>query len=350
MGSSADENGVGMVEGETSAETIAANTEPAQRDNDELFAKALELAPRFDTLANVARAVNDALDIDMTAGAWRGLFVRNPEQRERIRKKLGTEKRKASKIARVDGDVRGIVFSDVHAPFHDKNAIALAAKVAKWWQPDVAIYNGDDHDFYKLSRFSQNPERTECIQDEIDIWHIEVMAPLQAALPSKRKEYLVLGNHGRRLLLHLWAHPQLYGIRALEIPALLELERLGIEYAETKVLFGDLLEVSHGTRVRSMAGYSAKAESEKRRYSISTITGHVHRAGRFTTRTARGWIYNQEAPCLCQLTPEYADDPDWVDWVQGVTLFEIRGRNLRIDAVEFYPDYTCMVGKQTFGL
>lgn len=90
MGSSADENGVGMVEGETNAETIAANTEPAQRDNDELFAKALELAPRFDTLANVARAVNDALDIDMTAGAWRGLFVRNPEQRERIRKKLGT--------------------------------------------------------------------------------------------------------------------------------------------------------------------------------------------------------------------------------------------------------------------
>ena len=339
-----------MVEGEHTADTIAANNTPAQRDNDELFAKALELAPRFDTLANVANAVNDALDIDMTAAAWRGLLNRNPEQKERIRKKLGTDKRRVSKIARVDGDVRGIVFSDVHAPFHDRNAIALAAKVAKWWQPDVAVWNGDDHDFYKLSRFSQNPERTECIQDEIDTWHIEVMAPLQAALPARRKEFLVLGNHGRRLLLHLWAHPQLYGIRALEIPALLELERLGIEYAETKVLFGDLLEVSHGTRVRSMAGYSAKSESEKRRYSISTITGHVHRAGRFTTRTANRWIYNQEAPCLCRLDPEYADDPDWVDWVQGVTLFEIKGRNLRIDAVEFYPDYTCMVGKQAFGL
>jgi len=322
----------------------------ATRDNSELFAKALELAPRFDSLANVARAVNEALDIDMTASAWRGLFVRNPEQRERIRKKLGTEKRQVSKVLRIDGDVRGIVFSDVHAPFHDKNAIALAAKVAKWWQPEITIYNGDDHDFYKLSRFSQNPERTERIQDEIDIWHIEVIAPIQAALPQKRREILLLGNHGRRLLHHLWANPQLYGIRALEIPALLELERLKIEYAETKVLFGDVLEVSHGTRVRSMAGYSAKAESEKRRYGISTITGHVHRAGRFTTRTARGWVYSQEAPCLCRLDPEYADDPDWVDWIQGVTLFEIRGRNLRIDAVEFYPDYTCMVGKQHFSL
>lgn len=62
----------------------------ATRDNSELFAKALELAPRFDSLANLARAVNDALDIDTTAAAWRGLWGRNPEQRERIRKRLGT--------------------------------------------------------------------------------------------------------------------------------------------------------------------------------------------------------------------------------------------------------------------
>lgn len=67
--------------------TVADNT-PAQPNKDELFAKALEFAPRFDSLANVAKAVNDALDIDTTAAAWRGLLNRNPEQRERIRKKL----------------------------------------------------------------------------------------------------------------------------------------------------------------------------------------------------------------------------------------------------------------------
>lgn len=48
-----------MMTEQNTAHDIAANTAP-QRDNDELFAKALELAPRFDTLANVARAVNDA--------------------------------------------------------------------------------------------------------------------------------------------------------------------------------------------------------------------------------------------------------------------------------------------------
>lgn len=90
-------------------DTAIADNNAATRDNDELFAKALELAPRFDTLANVARAVNDALDIDMTSGAWRGLFVRNPEQRERIRKKLGAAAHEYQRTITIAGNVSGIL-------------------------------------------------------------------------------------------------------------------------------------------------------------------------------------------------------------------------------------------------
>ena len=325
------------------APDTAADIAP-QRDNSELFAKALELAPRFDTLANLGRAVNDALDIDTTAAAWRGLWVRNPEQRERIRKRLGTAAHQYQRTINVAGNCSGIVFSDIHAPFHDRNAIALAAKVAAWWRPDVAIYNGDDVDFYQLSRFDKNPNRTARTQDEIDTWHIECVAPLNAALGKARK-IKVPGNHEDRLRRKLWANPDLFGIGALELPELMQLRRYGIEYVELRVRFGNVLEVTHGTRVSKWAGYTARLEQEQRRYSISTITGHVHRAGRFQTRVGNTHVVSQEAPCMCTLDPEYMIDPDWI---QGVTLFVVRDGAVQIEPVLFTPDYKAMCGKQHF--
>ena len=318
----------------------------AARDNGELFAKAMELAPRFDTLANVGRAVNDALDLDLTYGTWRGLFQRNPEWRERIRKQLGTAARAYHRTITVTGNVSGVVFSDIHAPFHDRNAIALAAKIAAWWKPDIAIYNGDDVDFYQLSRFDKNPNRTARIQDEIDAWHIECVAPINAALGKARK-IKVSGNHEDRLRRKLWANPDLFGVRSLELPDLMQLHKYGIEYAELRVRFGNVLEVTHGTRVSKWAGYTARLEQEQRRYGISTITGHVHRAGRFQTRIGNGYSVGQEAPCLCTLDPEYMTDPDWT---QGVTLFIVSDGAVQIEPVLFTPDYKAMVGKQFFSL
>ena len=335
-----------MVDDVVDSPVSPSAADTAARDNSELFAKALELAPRFDSLANVARAVNDALDIDMSAAAWRGLFVRNPEQRERIRKRLGTAAHEYQRTINVTGNCSGIVFSDIHAPYHDRNAIALAAKIAAWWKPDVAIYNGDDVDFYQLSRFDKNPNRTARTQDEIDTWHVECVAPLNAALGKARKIKLP-GNHEDRLRRKLWANPDLFGIAALELPELMQLRRYGIEYAELRVRFGNVLEVTHGTRVSKWAGYTARLEQEQRRYSISTITGHVHRAGRFQTRIGASYVVGQEAPCMCTTDPEYMTDPDWV---QGVTLFVIRDGAVQIEPVLFTPDYKAMCGKQVFGL
>jgi len=80
----------------STAPHIEANTEPdaVAIDRDEALAKAIELAPLFASLAQVARAVNDALGLEWSAGAWRGLWVRNPEVAERVRKKLGTASRR----------------------------------------------------------------------------------------------------------------------------------------------------------------------------------------------------------------------------------------------------------------
>jgi predicted phosphodiesterase len=301
-------------------------------------AERMAQAGRYPHRAALSRAVNEALDLDLTPAAWRGMWNRNPDTRDRIDQQLGkvaVVQRDSVSDLLIEGNVRGSVSSDEHAPFHDPKAIALACDVLKDWKPDVHIFAGDQIDFYNISRFEKNPARKFNIQDEIDQTQEEVFAPVRRALPRKRI-VKVDGNHDNRLLKFLWQRPELFGLRVLQMENLLDLDKFGFDYAPRRVRFGNLLEVAHGDRVSKWPAASAKAELEKRRYAISTITGHVHRAGRFETRVLDGWVVGQENPCLCELSPEYMPDPDWQ---QGVTLFEIKDGALWVGAVRFTADY-----------
>jgi hypothetical protein len=314
---------------------------------DEL-AEAIRLAPLCRTQAEVGRRVNETLGQEYSEATWRGLFKNHPEARERVRKTLGTAVHRGPSVATVEGNVKGAVTNDVHVPFHDRDALRLAAKVLEWWKPDVHVMAGDHLDCYSLSTYDKNPERTENLQDEVDAWHCEVVAPLSAAVGKKCKQFYLPGNHEQRLRKHLWRNPQLFGLRSIELANLLELTRYGIEYAESAVNFPGILEVSHGTKVSREPGASARAELHDRYYSISTITGHVHRAGKVTVDTPQGVLIGQESPCLCIRDMEYVLRPKWT---QGLTLFAIDKGRLWVEAVAFDSrDYTCMVGGKVMGL
>lgn len=326
---------------------VGEEAEAESLELEDALERAVALAPQCESLAATGKAVNHALDMDWSDAKWRGIWKHHPREAEQVRKSVGTQQKRQRNAIKIDGNVRGLVVSDIHAPFHDYNAIRLVAQVAKWHQPDVLIYNGDSLDFYHSSRFDTNPERMFNLQTEIDAWHTDVVAVLSSAVGKQCRQIKTLGNHEDRLRRKLWSNPDLYGIRALQMDSLLELERYGIELVTTAVFFGNHLEVSHGTLARKWSGYSAKAEAEKRRYRISTITGHVHRAGRFETNVRQHRVIAQENPCLCSLDPEYMTDPDWVN---GFTLFDVRNGNVRIDVVEIHSDYTCCVGKKWFGV
>lgn len=312
------------------------------------FAMAEQLASegRFESRAILFRAVNEALDLDWTDAAWRGHMNRNPDLRARLDTLLGTVRFVPRMDDRTEvvlrGDVRGSVTSDEHVPFHDPKAIALACDILKWWKPDVHLFNGDQNDWYGLSIFDKNPARQFAMQEEADRTKDELYAPVRRAIP-KAELWKIDGNHCDRRIKWLWRHPELMGLRALQPENLFEFAKFGINYASLRVRFGNVLEVSHGTKVNKWAGMAAKAELEERRYGISTITGHVHRGGRSETRTLTGYVTGHENPCLCTLQPEYKVDPDWV---QGLTLFEIKGGRLWVETVLFRDDYSaCAAGK-----
>lgn len=314
---------------------------------DEALEAAVRVAPRVTNLKLVGQAVNDLMDIDWNSAVWTGLFRRNTAVKEQVLKVLGTEVRRSVESVTIEGNVRGAVVSDIHAPYHDKNAIALAIKALSKLDLDVLVDNGDALDFQTVGSYLTDPGLAQRIQDEIDVWHIEVASEFREKVRARRKFFLP-GNHIGRMKKWLWANPGVYGLNSLEIHQMLELSRFGYEYVENEVFFGRALEVSHGTLVRQEAGDSAKAEARKRRFSISTITGHVHRAGRYEAKPP-GYqeIIAQENPCLCTLKPEYARI---VDWTHGFTLFEVKDGKVHIEPVKIYADYTCKVNGRWIGL
>jgi hypothetical protein len=102
------------------------------------------------------------------------------------------------------------------------------------------------------------------------------------------------------------------------MPELLGLNALGITYEpEDTILANGALRVSHGTRVRQKAGYTATAELESVMYGHGTITGHTHRLGTVYAKTPAGVVSASEGGCLCDLHPQYAKNPNWQ---QGLTL------------------------------
>lgn len=316
---------------------------------EEALDAALQIAPACRTLRQVAGEVNESLGLDWTAAKWRGIWKHEASAKWRVEKRLGEAHNRHvhGQKLHLRGNLRGADINDIHVPYQDADAIRLAAKIIRWWQPNVLVYNGDLNDFPGLSKWDPNPARKYRMQDEVDELQADVLIPLNVAAGKCRKIALP-GNHDLRLLKMLWANPELFSVRALQLPELWQTDQLGMEYAGYAVVVNDRLENSHGTRVSAMSGYAAKAELVKRGYSISTITGHVHRAGRHEFQPPYGpLIVGQESPCLCNLEPEYMVDPNWV---QGLTLWETRAADVWIEAVTFGRDYTAQVGDKRFGL
>jgi predicted phosphodiesterase len=207
---------------------------------------------------------------------------------------------------------RTLVLSDLHIPYHDRHAWDLTLAIVGYVKPDHVCLAGDVIDAYMLSLFDRDPNRYADggLQEELDQWR-RMARMLRSETGDAGRMTFLPGNHEDRLRRYIWRHPELHGIRALELPMLMDLESYGIEYHEYEISLLPSLIVRHGRIVRKHSGMSAKAELEHEKYAVSTITGHTHRLGSHYARTRRGVVKAMENGCLCDLEPEYVRHPDW---------------------------------------
>jgi predicted phosphodiesterase len=171
-----------------------------------------------------------------------------------------------------------VVASDFHVPFHNVPAVENWLAYCEAVQPDNIAINGDFLDCIAVSSFPK-PPGVPLMQDEVDAGYT-LLSRLRRQCPSSRI-YFLEGNHEQRLERLLMREPGLYGLKALSIRALLDLDKLRMShhpYMEP-VQIGSLT-VVHGDRVSKHASYSAKATLIDGGFR-NVVVGHTHRLGWF---------------------------------------------------------------------
>ena len=199
-----------------------------------------------------------------------------------------------------------VVISDIHFPYQDDKALKAVYKFLKQRPVDTIILNGDILDFYDVSSFDKDPDRINSLQEEINMAE-KFFKKLRTIKPDARIVF-IKGNHSSRLERYLKKHPELYSLDALKLPNLLGLKKYNIEYSDKGIKLGSL-KIIHGTIVKKFSGYTARAEMEKN--DCSGISGHTHRLAVYYKRTPSRDLMWAESGCLCDLNPEYIDNPSW---------------------------------------
>jgi len=218
-----------------------------------------------------------------------------------------------------------VSLTDAHIPFEDKAAIREAFDYCQDLQPNIIILH-ELHDFYSLSRFDKDPSRIDSLQSELD-QVVGYLDELRGRCPASRI-ILLKSNHLDRLKRYLWSQAQaLSSIRALEIPALLELRQFDIEYVDCFIYQGCLFK--HGNLVSKDAGMTARREMQAE--GMSGVSGHTHRLSIVYHRTreaSRLWIENG---CLCSMDAEYLDGRV-PNWQHGFSIVQFDGKTGGISA------------------
>lgn len=239
--------------------------------------------------------------------------------------------------------MRVIFPTDEHYPFQDERARSVALKIAQDFDPELRIAGSDGIDFYSISKYDKNPARIKAfgLQNEIDLWKGGQLEWLSAT--PNAKVFFIKGNHEDRLRRWLWRNPDIADLDALQLPTLLDMNRLKIYWEKNKGESANLelniynkLLIKHGDIVRKFSAYSAKAELEAEHFSISVLTGHTHRGGTHYATTRRGAVVAQEGFCLCSLDPEYTTNPNWQ---QGIVLATVTPESLFMEPIPFYEAY-----------
>jgi len=217
-----------------------------------------------------------------------------------------------------------LVAGDFHVPHQHPGAVQAFLDRISSFKPQLIVINGDLLDAGMLSKFSKAPT-TPLLEEELTAAK-QILSAVRAKAPDAEIWFLA-GNHEFRLLRYLEDHPGFYGLSALNIPNLLDLKDMKIQYKP----YGELLirggmAFYHGRKVSMHAAYTAKAELELTRHKGFLFTGHTHRVG-MTSRTEPDGTLTQAWECGCLCDPSkagYMATSPLINWAVG--WIEVEGR------------------------
>lgn len=216
-----------------------------------------------------------------------------------------------------------VICGDQHAPEHDRE---FHAQFLSWLaenKPSRGIVLGDLLENADISRWPDR-EGQALVKESIHAGYLMLRDYIEAS-PDTSWQWLE-GNHDQRIETYASGNaPKYSGLTrygenhpVLSIPHLMFLDDLNIEYIDgyplAKIILTENLAVIHGKKVKQGAAATARANLDKRGYSV--VSGHTHRAG-VTFKTVLdindkpSTIQGAETGTMKEIKPEVFDEaPD----------------------------------------
>ena len=213
-----------------------------------------------------------------------------------------------------------IAIPDVHVPYEDKQSVRTVLRFVKDQQPDHVVLIGDVLDNYSISHYDKNPERSQRLQWELDRTQGFLTELRRAAGIGTRITYLE-GNHELRMQKYLWKHPEIHGLKNMELPKLLELEKNDVDYC-SELVWKNAFIFTHGKKTTI---YAPRVELDTN--GMSGMSGHSHRRGSHYKTSRTGVTEWHSIGHLCDAKKaEYASNPNWQQGL-GVVRFSLKNKD-----------------------
>jgi predicted phosphodiesterase len=192
--------------------------------------------------------------------------------------------------------------ADFHIPYENKRAVNRFLMDLRLIKPEMLILGGDIVDFYSVSHFRKEPNKSSKINWELNKYYA-FMDRLRSIY--KGKLVYIIGNHERRINKYLMENTELWGLESLTLSSLLRKEKYNFNLCYKFKYFGTIF--THGTYVGDTC-----AKQELAKYGRSGVSGHKHQynvSSRTNTYGQFTWI---SAPCMCDINKqEYIHEPNW---------------------------------------
>ncbi len=205
-----------------------------------------------------------------------------------------------------------LILSDIHIPYHDKQALQIALREGQKEQVDTIILNGDVIDFYANSFFTTDPREVDW-QRERDMT-VRVLQIIREGFPGATIWHKA-GNHEERYDRYLKVNaPVLFGVPEFSMESILHLDELDITYVDRRrhLKLGKI-NVIHGHEFgRSFWNPVNPARGLFLRARATALCGHYHQSSEHNEPNMDGRVTGcWSTGCLCGLSPEYRPYNKW---------------------------------------
>lgn len=222
-----------------------------------------------------------------------------------------------------------LIISDIHAPFHDVEAIKAAMAYGKEKEINCIYINGDLVDFYGLSRFEKDPRKVN-VPYEIKCAK-EILAYIRASFPKALIVYY-MGNHDHRFNKYLLLKaPELLDLPEFDYYTIMECQKNNIILLDNnRGATAGKLNIRHGHEFYGSGGvFPARSYYLKAKDNI--LVSHVHRTSEYTEPNINKAVFGGwSIGCLSDLDPDYSPNNSYNLGFAYVEILD-RDGNFRVD-------------------